>query len=82
MTPVAIVTTHRTSHVTPPGHWRWAAKDAALVRHRAALIVGRNLLQFTGLRMSGSKVGILFAAVPRATVIATESAIVDLARWR
>jgi hypothetical protein len=39
-------------------------------------------MQFKGLRMCESMVGILFAAVLRATVIATAGAIVDLARWR
>jgi hypothetical protein len=39
-------------------------------------------MQFKGLRMCESKVGILFAAVLRATVIAIERASVDPARWR
>ena len=82
MTAVPMVITGRALNATPPGHWRWTAQDAALVRHRAVLIVDRNLMQFKGLRMCKSRVGILFAAVLRATVIATAGAIVDLARWR
>jgi hypothetical protein len=39
-------------------------------------------MQFKGLRMCESKVGILFAVVLRATVIAIERASVDPARWR
>ena len=82
MTAITIVITHRASRVTPPGHWRWSAQDAALVRRLAVRSVGCNLMQFKGLRMCESKVGIRCAAVLRATVIAIERASVDPARWR